>query len=178
MKLTKSQSDVPAAPPRPSWDAYFLSFAKLAGRRSSCLRRQVGAVIVKNQMVLTTGYNGAPRGLPHAAEVGCLRDRLGVASGEKHELCRGLHAEQNAIIQAARHGICIEGAELYCTTHPCSICMKMIINAGLVRVFYLEDYADAISKQIIQESGFDVIQVPDPDAPSPRVQSRLPIIAG
>lgn len=161
-------------PERPSWDAYFMAFAKLAGRRASCLRRQVGAVVVKDNMVLTTGYNGAPRGLPHAAEVGCLRDQLGIASGQRHELCRGLHAEQNAIIQAARHGISIEGGELYCTHHPCVICIKMIINAGLVRVYYLEGYPDAIAQQIIEESGFDVAQVPDPDAP--QAKSRLPIL--
>lgn len=163
-----------AVPERPSWDAYFMAFAKLAGRRASCLRRQVGAVVVKNNMVLTTGYNGAPRGLPHAAEVGCLRDKLGVASGQRHELCRGLHAEQNAIIQAARHGISIEGAELYCTHHPCVICIKMIINAGLVRVYYLEGYPDTIAEQIIRESGYEVVQVTDPDAP--KAQSRLPIL--
>ncbi|RYF10814.1 MAG: dCMP deaminase family protein [Deltaproteobacteria bacterium] len=161
-------------PRRPEWDEYFMSFAKLAGRRASCLRRQVGAVIVKDNMVLTTGYNGAPRGLPHAAEVGCLRDRLGIPSGQRHELCRGLHAEQNAIIQAARHGICIEGAVLYCTTHPCVICIKMILNAGLTRVYYLEGYPDDISQQIIRESGFEVTQVADPDAPQPR--RGLPIL--
>jgi dCMP deaminase len=151
--------------PRPAWDDYFMAFAKLAQTRASCLRRQVGAVVVKDNMVLTTGYNGAPRGLPHAAEVGCLRDQLGVPSGERHELCRGLHAEQNAIIQAARHGIRIEGAVLYCTTHPCVICMKMVINAGLQKVYYLHGYADPIAKQIIAEAGFAVVQMADVDLP-------------
>ena len=153
----------PLPPPRPEWDAYFMAFAKLACTRATCIRRQVGAVIVKNRMVLATGYNGAPRGLRHASEVGCLRDKLGVPSGERHELCRGLHAEQNAIIQAARHGVCIDGAEMYCTTHPCVICVKMIINAGLTCVYYLEGYADEISAQIIAEAHFPVIQVPDPE---------------
>jgi dCMP deaminase len=152
---------------RPAWDDYFMAFAKLAQTRASCLRRQVGAVIVKDNMVLTTGYNGAPRGLPHAAEVGCLRDQLGVPSGERHELCRGLHAEQNAIIQAARHGIRIEGAVLYCTTHPCVICMKMVINAGLQKVYYLHGYPDAIAKQIIAEANFAVEQLQDVPLPSP-----------
>ena len=161
-------------PPRPDWDAYFMSFAKLARTRASCIRRQVGAVIVKNRMVLTTGYNGAPRGLAHASEVGCLRDQLGVPSGQRHELCRGLHAEQNAIIQAARHGISIADAEIYCTTHPCVICMKMIINAGLTRVYYMEGYADEISRQIIAESGFPVVQLVDLDAPK---RSRLPLVS-
>jgi dCMP deaminase len=168
---------------RPSWDAYFVAFAQLAATRASCLRRQVGAVIVKDHMVLTTGYNGAPRGLAHAEEVGCLRDRLGVPSGQRHELCRGLHAEQNAIIQAARHGISIAGAVLYCTTHPCVICLKMIINAGLEAVYYVEGYADDISVQVIEESGFLVQQVEGSprfapaSAPAPG-HSGLPIVAG
>ena len=150
-----------------------MRFAMLARTRASCLRRQVGAVVVKDHMVLTTGYNGAPRGLPHASEVGCLRDQLGVPSGQRHELCRGLHAEQNAIIQAARHGISIAGAVLYCTTHPCVICLKMIINAGLTHVYYLEGYADAIAEQIIAESGFPVVQMRATPPPSP----SLPILA-
>ena len=150
-----------------------MRFAMLARTRASCLRRQVGAVVVLDHMVLTTGYNGAPRGLPHAAEVGCLRDRLGVPSGQRHELCRGLHAEQNAIIQAARHGIRIEGASLYCTTHPCVICLKMIINAGLTEVTYLEGYADDIALQIIAESGFPMRQMKLPAEP----RAGLPIVA-
>jgi dCMP deaminase len=148
----------PVPEPRPDWDDYFMRFAQLAQTRSSCLRRQVGAVVVKDFMVLTTGYNGAPRGLPHAAEVGCLRDQMGIPSGERHELCRGLHAEQNAIIQAARHGISIAGGALYCTTHPCVICIKMVINAGLVGVTYLHGYPDPIAKQIIAEAQFPVVQ--------------------
>lgn len=136
-----------------------MQFASLARGRATCLRRQVGAVIVKNNMVLTTGYNGAPRGLAHADEVGCLRDKLGVPSGQRHELCRGLHAEQNAMIQAARHGISIDGAEMYCTTHPCVICLKMILNAGITHVYYLEGYADAIAQAILEESRFPVIQL-------------------
>lgn len=164
----------PAPAPRPEWDDYFMAFAKLACTRASCIRRQVGAVIVKNKMVLTTGYNGAPRGLAHAAEVGCLRDQLGVPSGQRHELCRGLHAEQNAIIQAARHGISIDGAVMYCTTHPCVICIKMIINAGLTRVYYLQGYGDEIARQIIAEAGFPVIQVPDPEVAARR--PTLPVL--
>ncbi len=172
----------PSGPPpvrpalqRPAWDDYFMSFARLATARASCLRRQVGAVIVKDHMVLTTGYNGAPRGLPHASEVGCLRDKLGVPSGTRHELCRGLHAEQNAIIQGARHGITLEGAEMYCTLHPCVICIKMILNAGLVRVTYENGYPDPIAQQIIKEANFPVLQLHHPEAP-PRRQS-LPIVA-
>lgn len=157
-----------------------MAFAGLAATRASCIRRQVGAVIVKDNMVLTTGYNGAPRGLAHASEVGCLRDRLGVPSGQRHELCRGLHAEQNAIVQAARHGISIEGAELYCTTHPCVICIKMILNAGLSVVYYLEGYADEISRQIIAEANFPVVQLaPTPEQPGRAAPARrrgLPVV--
>lgn len=142
---------------RPPWDTYFMQFALLAKSRASCIRRAVGAVIVKDRHVLATGYNGAPKGLAHAEEVGCLRTELGVPSGQRHEICRGLHAEQNAIIQAAYHGVAICGADMYVTTHPCAICAKMIINAGIRRVFYLEGYADPIAKMIIEESGLELI---------------------
>lgn len=134
---------------RPDWDEYFMEFAKLAARRSACIRRQVGAVIVKDHAVITTGYNGPPRGLPHASEVGCLRARLGVPSGERQELCRGLHAEQNAIIQGARHGIALQGATLYCTLHPCTVCLKMIINVGIEKVIYLEGYPDEAAREAL-----------------------------
>ena len=159
-----------------------MQFASLARQRATCLRRQVGAVIVKDNMVLTTGYNGAPRGLAHASEVGCLRDQMGVPSGQRHELCRGLHAEQNALIQAARHGIRIEGAELYCTTHPCVICLKMILNAGITAVYYMEGYADAIAQAILDESGFPVIQLDAQGervtaASRPAARRSLPIVS-
>jgi dCMP deaminase len=165
----------PAAGPRPDWHEYFMAFAALAATRASCVRRRVGAVIVKDNMVLTTGYNGAPRGMAHAAEVGCLRDRLGVPSGQRHELCRGLHAEQNAIIQAARHGLSIAGGTLYCTTHPCVICLKMIINAGLVAAYYTEGYADEIVQEILAESQFPVYKL-DPKMPPtpPEAAERRP----
>lgn len=185
MKVIDPQNVIVDRPPvaePPSWDSYFMAFAALAATRASCVRRKVGAVIVKDHMVLTTGYNGAPRKMAHARDVGCLRDRLGIPSGQRHELCRGLHAEQNAIIQAARHGICIAGAEVYCTTHPCVICLKMIINAGLTRVYYAEGYADEIVQSIVEESGIEVLHRPLPDlgalvpnaAPAPR--ASLPIV--
>jgi dCMP deaminase len=142
---------------RPTWDAYFMQFALLARTRATCIRRGVGAVIVKERHILTTGYNGAPRGIAHAEEVGCLRSALNVPSGERHEICRGLHAEQNAIIQAAYHGVSIKDADIYVTTHPCNICAKMIINAGIKRVFFLEGYADPIAKMIIEESDLEII---------------------
>jgi len=142
--------------PRPSWDEYFLQIAKLVATRSTCLRRQVGAVLVKDKRVLATGYNGAPSKLSHCLDIGCLRERLSIPSGERHELCRGLHAEQNAIIQAAYHGVSIRGSTLYCTHHPCIICSKMLINAGVERVVYLEGYPDELSAEMFREAGIAV----------------------
>jgi dCMP deaminase len=113
----------------------------------------VGAVLVKDKKILATGYNGAPSGLPHCLDVGCLREQLGIPSGERHELCRGLHAEQNAIVQAAYHGVGIQGATLYCTNHPCIICSKMLINAGIERIVYEEGYADDLARAMLRESG-------------------------
>ncbi|MBN2358769.1 MAG: cytidine/deoxycytidylate deaminase family protein [Deltaproteobacteria bacterium] len=145
---------------RPSWDDYFMQFALLARTRATCIRRQVGAVIVRDRQILTTGYNGAPRGMKHAAEIGCLREQRGIPSGQQVEICRGLHAEQNAIIQAAYQGICIRGAVLYCTSAPCTTCLKMIINAGIQRVYYLEPYSDELNARIAEESGIELIRLP------------------
>jgi len=136
-----------------------MEFARLARRRSTCLRRGVGAVLVKDKNILATGYNGAPRGISHCAETGCLREKLNVPSGERHELCRGLHAEQNAIIQAAYHGVSIRGADLYSTTFPCVICSKMLINAGIKRIFYDEGYPDELAKNMLEEAGIELIQI-------------------
>jgi dCMP deaminase len=147
---------------RKSKDVYFSEIADLVSSRSTCLRDQVGAVIVKESQILSTGYNGAPKGLPHCSEVGCLREQMGVKSGERHELCRGLHAEQNAIIQAAYHGVSVRGAKMYCTTRPCSICTKMIINAGIVEIVYIDDYDDALGAQLLKESELIVRQVTIP----------------
>jgi dCMP deaminase len=141
---------------RPSWDQYFMDLTHLVATRSSCLRRQVGALLVKDRNILATGYNGVPSGITHCETSGCLRERLNVPSGERHELCRGLHAEQNAIIQAAKHGINIDGATLYCTTMPCIICTKMIINAGITTVIYGEGYADDLAREMIAETGINV----------------------
>ena len=142
---------------RPSWDQYFMDITRLVATRSTCLRRQVGAILVKDRNILATGYNGVPSGISHCDTVGCLRERLKVPSGERHELCRGLHAEQNAIIQAARHGINIDGSTLYCTTMPCIICTKMLINAGISTVVYAEGYADDLAREMIAETGISVI---------------------
>lgn len=133
-----------------------MEIARLVARRSTCLRRQVGAVVVKEKNILATGYNGTPSGISHCSEVGCLRQKLGVPSGERHELCRGLHAEQNAIIQAAKHGVNIGGSTLYSTHSPCVICSKMIINAGVERIVYLEGYPDDLSRELLEESGIAV----------------------
>jgi dCMP deaminase len=133
-----------------------MGIVDLVAQRSTCVRRQVGAVIVKDKNILTTGYNGAPRGLGHCIDVGCLRDQLNVPSGEKHELCRGLHAEQNAIIQAAYHGVGISGAIIYTATFPCVICAKMIINAGIMRVVYRQAYDDRLSRELLLEAGITV----------------------
>ena len=142
---------------RPSWDEYFMQMAELTAQRSTCLRRQVGAIIVKEKHIIATGYNGAPKGLPHCEELGgCLREKLEIPSGERHELCRALHAEQNAIIQAATLGQSIEGATIYITHQPCIICAKMIINAGISRVVIRRGYPDEMSRGMQREAGLKV----------------------
>ena len=142
---------------RPSWDEYFMGIAELSAQRSTCLRRQVGAVIVQDKHMVASGYNGAPRGLPHCAELGCLREELCVPSGERHELCRALHAEQNAIIQAATSGMSIEGATIYITHQPCYICAKMIINAGIRKIMVKEGYPDEMAVKILDEAGLKIV---------------------
>ena len=141
---------------RPSWDEYFMKMANDVATRTTCLRRGVGAVIVKDRRILATGYNGVPTGLTHCSETGCLREQLGVPSGQRHEICRGLHAEQNAIIQAARYGVSIEGSVLYCTTQPCTQCTKMLINAGITEIVYAEGYPDDLARELLEESGIIV----------------------
>lgn len=133
-----------------------MDITHLVAKRSTCLRRQVGALLVKDKKVLATGYNGAPSRLEHCLDIGCLRQKRGIPSGERHELCRGLHAEQNAIIQAAYHGVEIQGATLYCTNHPCIICSKMVINAGIQNIVYDEGYADTLANEMLKESGIEV----------------------
>lgn len=145
---------------RPSWTQYFMDITELVSKRSTCTRRAVGAVLVKDKRVLATGYNGAPSGIRHCAETGCLREQRGVPSGERHELCRGAHAEQNAIVQAAQYGVPINGATLFCTNLPCSICAKLLINAGVKKIYYKSGYADEISEEMLSEANIEVIQVP------------------
>ncbi len=143
---------------RPEWDEYFMEIAEIVKERSTCLRRKVGAIIVKDNRILSTGYNGAPKGLSHCSTTGCLRANLNVPSGERHELCRGLHAEQNAIIQAAVFGTAIDGATIYTTLSPCVVCTKMIINAGIKRIVLREDYNDSLAISMLDESGIEVIK--------------------
>jgi len=147
------------APERIPWDHYFMKIAQLVAERSTCIRRKVGAVIVRDKHILTTGYNGAPKGLPHCTDVGCLREELGIPSGERVEICRGIHAEQNALVQAARFGISLEGGTLYSSTQPCVTCAKLLINAGIVKILYLEGYADKLGKEMLSEAGVELEQL-------------------
>ncbi len=144
---------------RPSWEEYFMDITVLVARRSTCLRRAVGAVIVKDKRILATGYNGAPSGIQHCVDVGCLRQTMKIVSGQRHEICRGIHAEQNAIIQAAYHGVRIQDATLFCTNLPCNICTKMLINAGIRKIYYQSGYADELSAGLLEEAGIEVIQL-------------------
>jgi dCMP deaminase len=138
---------------RPSWSEYFMTITNMVAKRSTCLRRHVGAILVKNKRILATGYNGAPAGIRHCEETGCIRRDSGVPSGQRHELCRGLHAEQNAIIQAAYHGVSINGSTLYCTNKPCIICSKMLINAGIKEIIYGKGYDDPLADEMLTEAG-------------------------
>jgi dCMP deaminase len=143
---------------RPSWDEYFMQIVEIVKTRSTCLRRQVGALVVRDKRILATGYNGAPTGCKHCAEIGCLRDKLNIPSGQRQELCRASHAEQNAIAQAAYSGTSIKGGTLYITHQPCSICAKMIINAGIVKVVFKGDYPDELAMDLLQEAGIRVVK--------------------
>ncbi|GAW31410.1 cytidine/deoxycytidylate deaminase family protein [Carboxydocella sp. JDF658] len=145
---------------RPSWDEYFMEIARTVASRSTCLRRQVGAVIARDNRILTTGYNGAPQGLRHCLDRGgCRREQLQIPSGERHELCLAVHAEQNAIIQGALHGVELAGATLYATTQPCVLCAKMLINAGIRRIVFLGDYPDPFARELLVEAGVELCRL-------------------
>ena len=137
---------------RISWDDYFMQIAHLVSQRATCLRRRVGAVIVKDKRMLATGYNGAPSGLAHCLETGCMRDRLKIPSGQRHELCRGLHGEQNAIIQASLYGVGVKGSTIYVTNQPCVICAKMLINAGIAEIVIADGYPDTLAMDFLKEA--------------------------
>lgn len=141
---------------RPDVDTYFMRMAELVSTRSTCIRRAVGAVIVKEKRVLTTGYNGSPRGSKHCDELGCVRDELSIPPGTRHELCRGVHAEQNAVVQAAYFGVSIKDSTIYSTTFPCSMCAKILINAGIMELVYRDDYVDELSKKLFEETDIKI----------------------
>lgn len=146
---------------RPTWDDYFMQIASLVAQRSTCLRRQVGALLVQNRRILATGYNGAPQGLPHCSELGgCLREQRGIPPGERQELCRALHAEQNAIIQAAVHGVELAEVTCYSTTQPCVTCAKMLINANVNRIVFAGDYPDSLARDLLEQAGVELIKWP------------------
>ncbi len=147
---------------RPSWDEYFMRAAFLIAERSTCLRRKVGAVLVKDKQILATGYNGAPTGINHCEHTGCLRKELGIDSGMRHEICRGLHAEQNVILQAACHGTTVKGSVLYITNTPCVICAKMIINAGIKEIVVSDSYPDKMAMQFLKEAGVVLWKMAEP----------------
>lgn len=144
---------------RPTWDEYFLEIANVAKKRSTCLRRQVGAVITRGNRILATGYNGVPTGITHCDKKGCIRNKLNIPSGERHELCRGSHAEQNAIVNAANFGISLRDSTLYVTVQPCMYCTKMIINAGITRIVYESGYPDELSLEMLEESGIELVKM-------------------
>ncbi|HCX65053.1 MAG TPA: cytidine deaminase [Eubacteriaceae bacterium] len=141
---------------RPGWDEYFIEMLEVVKKRSTCLRRQVAAIIVKDKRIIATGYNGAPTGIAHCLQVGCLREERGIPSGQQHELCRGIHAEQNAIIQAAVHGVSVKNSTIYITHSPCVLCGKMIINAGIKRIVYQGSYPDELSMSLLKEAGIEL----------------------
>lgn len=144
---------------RPSWDDYFMQIVELVKTRSTCLRRQVGSIIVKDKRILTTGYNGSPKNCAHCEDVGCLREQLNVPSGEKHELCRAIHAEQNALIQAAQSGISVDGATMYSSLQPCSLCAKLIINAGIKKVVFKGVYPDDLAMTLLNEANIELVNL-------------------
>jgi dCMP deaminase len=146
--------------PRPTWDEYFLDLADLVASRSTCLRRQVGSVLVRKERIIATGYNGAPRGLGHCLDLGCLRAEMGIPSGHRYELCRGVHAEQNAIINAAYYGVSTQDTVLYCTNQPCIICARMLINAGIVKVVHRGNFDDTLALQFMHEAGIELVEMP------------------
>ncbi|MBS3098555.1 dCMP deaminase family protein [Candidatus Woesearchaeota archaeon] len=148
---------------RPSWDKYFMKIATLVAERSTCRRHHVGAVIVRDKRILTTGYNGAPSGVKDCLELGCLRDEKNIKSGERHEICRAIHAEQNAIIQAGLHGVTIEGSTIYCTHPPCILCAKMLANAKVKRYVTAGEYPDEEAKKLMKEVGIEFVKVDKPE---------------
>jgi len=150
---------------RPSWDDYFISIANQVASRSTCTRRHIGALVVRDKRILATGYNNVPSGIEHCTTKGCLRDELGIPSGERHELCRGIHAEQNAVVQAAKYGTAIDGASMYTTTQPCILCAKIMMNAGIKEIVFAGQYPDDLSRAMLEEAGISLRQIALPSSP-------------
>ena len=163
-KIDKKNSTNVSKSVRPSWDDYFMKIAMLVSERSTCLRHHVGAIVVKDRRVITTGYNGAAAGTKDCLELGCLRNQLGIPSGERHEICRAIHAEQNAIIQASRYGESIMGGTIYCTHSPCIICAKMMINAGIKRIVVYLKYPDIGGvEELLKEAKVELVKIDRPN---------------
>jgi len=158
-KKSPSKKDKKSVRKRPTVDEYFSAMAELVSTRSTCIRRQIGAVIVQNNHVISTGYNGAPKDMPHCIEIGCLRDELGIPSGKQHEICRGVHSEQNAIIQCAIHGESTKNGTIYVTGFPCKICAKMIINSMIKRVVLSGHYSDTEGIDLLKQAGVEVVNM-------------------
>ncbi len=150
-KSSKKKRDL-----RPSWDEYFMKIAELVATRSTCLRHNIGAVLVRDKRILATGYNGAPPGMTHCLEIGCLRDKLKIPSGTKAEICRGVHAEQNVIVQCAVYGLSSKESTLYTTHQPCTVCTKILIASGIKRIVYREPYPDKFAQSLLKETGIKV----------------------
>lgn len=148
---------------RPDWDEYFIKIAMLVSERATCVRHHMGSILVKDKRILSTGYNGAAANVKDCLELGCLRNKLKIPSGTRHEICRAIHAEQNAIIQAGLHGVSTKGATMYSTHSPCILCAKMIVNAGIKRVIYAGDYADPSFKKLFKEADVEFINVKEPE---------------
>jgi dCMP deaminase len=160
---------------RLTWDEYFLNIASMVAERSTCKRRKVGAVLVREKRILATGYNGAPHGLEHCDEVGCLRQKLGIPSGSRIEICRGIHAEQNAIVQAATFGTNVTGARLYCTHQPCVTCTKILLNAGIKDIWVSHHYPDQLAAEMLEQAGGKVVVLgarPKPRGRRPKGRKR------
>jgi dCMP deaminase len=149
---------------RPDWDEYFLKVAMLVAERSTCRRHHVGAVLVRNKRILSTGYNGAPSGIKDCLELGCLRDELKIPSGTRHEICRAVHAEQNAIIHAGLHGTRMEKATMYCTHFPCMICAKMIVNSKIKKIIVYAEYPDKMSLSFLKKAGIIIKKIKKPSS--------------
>jgi len=151
VKRNKKKRDL-----RPSWDEYFMKIAGLVATRSTCLRHNIGAVLVRDKRILATGYNGAPSGMTHCLKIGCIRDKLKIPSGTKAEICRGIHAEQNTIVQCAVYGISSKGSTLYTTHQPCTVCTKILIAGGIKRIVYKEPYPDKFAQSLLKETRIKV----------------------